>query len=233
VSDLHARNSDRSEPKGSAPTSGDDRRSHLISLHIALVKGQDAEGMTLLWERYIAMLLRYVASQCRTMPRLGAGAEDLAAEAFASFWKRASTGKFPGLVDREGLWKVLRTIARRKVARRARDENRIKRGGRAAFVPTDAATAFEDEDRAALEGLESREPSPADVAIVSEILAAAHDALPDPSLRDVLDLLLQEGYTQPEIARALGCSLTTVGRRVAEIRARLSALADKDEVEEI
>jgi RNA polymerase sigma factor (sigma-70 family) len=193
------------------------------------VKRQDAEGMTLIWERYIAMLLRYVAGQCRTKPRLRAGADDLAAEAFASFWKRASTGGFPDLADREGLWKVLRTIARRKVAHRARDENRIKRGGKTVFLQTDAATADGKGVGDLLERLECREPSPEDLAIASDILAAAHDALPDPSLRDVLDLLLQDGYTQPEIARALGCSVTTVGRRVAEIRARLSALGEGNE----
>ena len=116
------RDDDRIEPLTGASSeieSGDDRRSHLISLHIALVKQQNAEGMTLIWERYIGMLLRYVANQCRTRPQLGAGPDDLAAETFASFWKKASSGGFPALVDRDGLWKLLRAIARRKVAHRA------------------------------------------------------------------------------------------------------------------
>ena len=91
-----------------------------------------------------------------------------------------------------------------------------------ALVPTDASARDGDEVGELLERLESREPSPEDLAVAADVLAAAHAALPDPTLRDVLDLLLQDGYSQPEIARALGCSLTTVGRRVAEIRARLT-----------
>ena len=62
--------------------------------------------------------------------------------------------------------------------------------------------------------------------IAAEILASAYASLPDPSLREVLELWLEEGYTQPEIARTLRCSVTTVGRRMAEIRARLGALSD-------
>jgi DNA-directed RNA polymerase specialized sigma24 family protein len=54
----------------------------------------------------------------------------------------------------------------------------------------------------------------------------AYAALPDQTLREVLDLWLEQDYTHPEIAKALGCSVTTVGRRVAEIRACLGALSE-------
>jgi DNA-directed RNA polymerase specialized sigma24 family protein len=117
----------------------DDGRSHLVSLHIELVKNQNREAMTLIWERYIAYLLRFVSSQCKKNPRLAcAGAEDLTAETFESFWRAAASGKLPGIVDREGLLKVLCKIAKRKVAHKARDENRLKRGGGRVVLQSDA-----------------------------------------------------------------------------------------------
>ncbi len=206
----------------------DDGRSHLISLHIELVKNQDREGMTLIWERYIAYLLRYVSKQCRKNPRLGgAGADDLTAETFESFWKAATSGKLAGIVDREGLLKVLCKIARRKVSRRARDESRLKRGGGRLLLQADAETGDISGAGDFFEQFESDDPLPEDLAMAAETLASVHAALPDPTLRDVLDLWLEKDYTQPEIAKALGCSVTTVGRRVAEIRARLSSLAER------
>ena len=74
MSDFGARADERGSAAGmiaisGEKPSGDDGSSHLISLHIALVKKQDPEGMTLIWERYIACLLRYVASQCQKKPR--------------------------------------------------------------------------------------------------------------------------------------------------------------------
>jgi RNA polymerase sigma factor (sigma-70 family) len=206
----------------------DDGRSHLISLHIALVKKQDPEAMTLIWERYIAYLLRFVSSQCKKIPRLtGAGAEDLTAKTFASFWRAAASGKLPGIVDREGLLKVLCKIAKRKVARRARDENRLKRGGGRVVLQSDAEPGNAPAAGDFLEDFESDDPLPEDLAIAAENLASAYAALPDPTLREVLDLWLEKDCTQPEIAKALKCSVTTVGRRVAEIRACLGALSEE------
>jgi RNA polymerase sigma factor (sigma-70 family) len=207
---------------------GDDGSSHLISLHIALVKQQDREGMTLIWERYVAYLIRYVASQCKNKPRLGGmGAEDLSAETFESFWKAASSGKLADLRDRESLWRVLCTIAKRKVAHRVRDENRLKRGGGRVLLQSDAETGDGPYTGDFFDRFESPNPLPEDLAMAAEILESAHAALPDPLLRDVLDLWLEKEYSHPEIARTLGCSVTTVGRRVAEIRARLVALSER------
>jgi RNA polymerase sigma factor (sigma-70 family) len=205
----------------------DDGRSHLISLHIELVKKQDREAMTLIWERYIAYLLRFVSSQCKKNPRLrGAGADDLTAETFESFWKAATSGKLSGIVDREGLLKMLCKIAKRKVAHHARDESRLKRGSGRVLLHADADPGDSSASGDFFEQFESDDPLPEDLAIATETLASAYAALPDPKLREVLELWLQQEYTQPEIAKALGCSVTTVGRRVAEIRACLGALSE-------
>ena len=113
--------------------------SGLITRHIAMIRERkDPEAMRLIVERYLEYLVRYIARQCDATALPGEGPEDLAQETLNSFWKRASAGGFPKLKDRDGLRKLLCTIAKRKVAHRVRDAGRLKRGGGDVLNATDA-----------------------------------------------------------------------------------------------
>jgi RNA polymerase sigma factor (sigma-70 family) len=207
--------------------------SGVITRHIDRIREQkDPEAMKLIMERYLEDLIRYIARRCDATALPGEGPEDLAQETLNSFWKRASAGRFPKLKDRNGLRKLLCTIAKRKVAHRVRDAGRLKRGGDGVLNATDAdAWVSEDRDNV-LDTLASREPLPEVHAIADETVAAARAAIGNQKLLPVFDLWMAD-LTQSEIAGIMKVSVTTVGRRMAEIWGRLRDLADEAESDDL
>src|SRR5271165_213710 len=116
-----------------------------------------------LWERYFDRLVTLARHKLRGAARLLADEEDVALSAFDSFCRGAGQGRFPQLLDREDLWRILLAITTRKAARLLRDETRAKRGGpavlQAAAAPWQAAL---------LEQVLSQEPTPEMAAQLAE-----------------------------------------------------------------
>jgi hypothetical protein len=65
-----------------------------------------------LWERYFKRLVAVARSQLRDTPRRAADEEDVALSAFNSFCRGAERGRFPELLDRNSLWRLLVTMTR-------------------------------------------------------------------------------------------------------------------------
>src|SRR5262245_27923061 len=107
-----------------------------------------------LWERYFPRLVGLARERLRGAARTAADAEDVALSAFDTFCRNAEAGKFPDLLDRDGLWRLLVVLTARKAAHAVRDAGRQKRGG---AVPA-----------AVLEDVLSREPDPAFAAQVAD-----------------------------------------------------------------
>src|SRR5262249_38978130 len=103
----------------------------------------DAAAVQALWERYFRRLVGLARKKLQSAPRRLEDEEDVALSAFASFCRAAEAGRFPQLLDREGLWRLLVVITVRKVAHLVRDE------GRRPTSPLDAVELL------------SHEPSPA------------------------------------------------------------------------
>jgi len=82
-----------------------------------------------LWERYFARLVGLARQKLRSTPRRAADEEDVALSAFDSFCRQAEAGRFPQLLDRDNLWRLLVTVTARKAFHLIRDKNRQKRGG--------------------------------------------------------------------------------------------------------
>ena len=82
-----------------------------------------------LWGRYFDRLARLARERLRAVPRTVADEEDIALSAFDSFFAGVERGRFPRLDDRDDLWGILVTIARRKAADHAERQSRQKRGG--------------------------------------------------------------------------------------------------------
>jgi DNA-directed RNA polymerase specialized sigma24 family protein len=163
----------------------------------------------LLWERYFAQLVRLARSKLRGAMR-GSDEEDVALSAVDSFCRRAETGHFPLLADRDGLWRVLVTITARKAAHHLRDAGRHKRGGGAVRMSDAEADAV-------LADLLSREPSPEFAAEVADGFQHLLGRLQDRELETVA-LLRMEGFTVGEVAERLGCAPRSVKRKLALIR---------------
>ncbi len=169
----------------------------------------DPAAVQQLWERYFGRLVGLARQRLRDTPRRAADEEDVALSAFESFCRRAERGRFPNLLDRDGLWRLLVVLTARKAAHLVRDEVRRKRGGGAARVAGDGT--------ADLEQVLSREPDPEFAAQVAEECRRLLRRLGDAQLESIA-LWRLEGYSVEEIADRLRCAPRSVKRKLRLIR---------------
>lgn len=153
-----------------------------------------------LWEQYFRRLVGLAHRRLRGAPRRLEDEEDVAVSAFASFWRAARLGRFPRLLDRAGLWRLLAVITVRKAAHLVRDE------GRRPTHPFDA------------EKLPSHEPSPDLAAEALEEHRRLLGCLGDPELETVA-VLRMENCSVEDIAAHLRYAPRTIKRKLALIRA--------------
>jgi DNA-directed RNA polymerase specialized sigma24 family protein len=177
-----------------------------ITMRLELFKAGDPEAARFLWEEYFARLVGLARVRLRNSRRAAADEEDVALSAFNSFWEGVEKGKFPRLDDRHDLWQVLFVITDRKARGRVKYEMRRKR------------RRPSGENDPSPEEVAAPEPTPDEVAMVSEecgrLLAKLGDKY---RLREVA-VWKMEGYTNEEIAERLGQALSTVERKLGNIR---------------
>ena len=181
-----------------------------VSHWIGRLKAGDRAVIGQLWERYFQRLVHLARAKIQAAPRRAADEEDVALSAFHSFCCAAEQGRFPQLLDRDNLWRLLVVLTSRKAAHLVRDQHRHKR--RAA-----AAAAALDKDSLELSAILSSEPTPQFAALLAEECQRLLGALGSPELAQ-LALWKMEGYTNEEIAAKLGCVLRTVERKLRLIR---------------
>jgi DNA-directed RNA polymerase specialized sigma24 family protein len=167
------------------------------------LQGGDPAAAQELWQRYFQRLVELARVRLRQVPLGIADEEDLALSAFDSFCRRAEQGRFPELMDRDSLWRLLAVITARKASHLLRDESRQKRAGQG--------------DADMVESLVSREPSPELAAQMTEEYERLLHLLGDDQLRHVAVWRL-EGYSVPEIAIRAGCAPRSVKRKLQLIR---------------
>ncbi len=109
-------------------------------------------------------------------------------------------GRFPRLLDRADLWRLLALFTVRK----AIDLQRRRR--------PEETTAPED-----LEQFLGREPAPELAAEMADEYRRLLDLLADPGLQAIA-LWKVEGYQNEEIAARLGCAVRSVERKLQRIR---------------
>ena len=185
---------------------------------IDLLKAGDPAAAERLWERYFERLAGLARAQLKGTPRRAADEEDVALSAFDSLCRGVERGRFPELLHRDSLWRLLVTILLRKVHDLRRDEQRQKRGGGEVLVEADLLDKAESGvAEAGLEQVVGREPTPELAAQVAEECRRLLGRLDDATLQS-LALLKMEGYTNQELAARLGCGLRTVERKLQLIR---------------
>jgi RNA polymerase sigma factor (sigma-70 family) len=170
---------------------------------------QDGEpgAVQKLWEVYYERLARLALDHLRkhSSPNAHQDGEEVALSAFHTFCHAASEGRFPRLEDRHALWNLLIVITRRKAAALIKREGRQKRGG--LWQPHDGL----------LEELPNLQPGPEDAAIAVDLYEALFARLKDDRLRTAV-MLYMEGWTVPEVAESLGCSVSTIERWLSKAR---------------
>jgi DNA-directed RNA polymerase specialized sigma24 family protein len=181
-----------------------------VTRWISALKLGDQAAASGLWESYFRRLVGLARARLRDLPRRVADEEDVALSAFDSFCRRAQTGQFRSLHDRDDLWQILALITARKavdlrtyLGRQSRESGRIR--------------SLSELSREGLESISGEEPTPELAAQFLEEFRRLMDQLGDAGLRSVAALKL-EGYTNDEIASRLGCVTSTVERKLARIR---------------
>jgi DNA-directed RNA polymerase specialized sigma24 family protein len=192
-----------------SPGLGEDVESPVTRWISALKQGDQAAASGL-WESYFRRLVSLARARLGDLPRRVADEEDVALSAFDSFCRRAQTGQFRRLEDRDDLWQILALITVRKAIDLRNHVGRQSRGmGR--------VRSLTELSREGLETIGGQEPTPELAAQLVEDYRRLMEQLGDSSLRGVATLKL-EGYTNDEIAARLGCVTSTVERKLALIR---------------
>ncbi len=166
----------------------------------------DPSATQRIWERYFPRMTGLANRVLANRPRRASDEQDVAQSAFASFWRLANAGAFPRLRDRDDLWALLSTLTSRKALAHVRNQGAQKRGGDAIVVSlADVA--------------EPRDPGVyADIDLFCEELL---ERLGEDELRTIAILRLM-GFSNPEIAEELDCSLRRIERKLQLIKAEWS-----------
>ncbi|WP_165249425.1 sigma-70 family RNA polymerase sigma factor [Paludisphaera soli] len=177
----------------------------------------DERAADALFARYFERLAALARSRLSARLARRTDPEDVALSAYRSFFEGAREGRF--VLGRGGdLWRLLATIARRKILKQARRD-------RAARRSIDLETPLDPHAEAAIADGRG-DPTPEEAAALADELERVF-ALLDPFGRRVLELRLQ-GLTIEEIAEAAGRSERTVRRSLAQVRELLAGRLGDD-----
>ncbi len=191
-------------------------------------KRGDASAFDELWKLYFSRLVAVARRRLQHLRRPGgADEEDIALSAMKSFHRRARRGDFPRLDDRDDLWVQLVMLTRQKIVDLQRREGAIKRGRDRLRNESELDTAGCGGDGAGLEAVIGQGPDPAMSAMMTEECRRLLDRLNDDVLRQIA-LLKMGMFTNQEIARKFGRSLSWVNRKLDLIRSIWEASANRD-----
>jgi DNA-directed RNA polymerase specialized sigma24 family protein len=170
----------------------------------------DPQAAQAIWDRYFQRLVSLARTRLQSVHLRVADEEDVVLNVLDSFFRRAKSGQFPRLEDRDDLWKVLFVLTVRKAINLVRHERRPSRGGGRLTVLSE----LKDLD---VEEIIGDVPTPELAAQMADECHRLLGRLGNATLRQVA-LWKMEGYTNVEIAGKLGCVTHTVERKLRSIR---------------
>lgn len=182
-----------------------------------LKEGNESNGQEL-WNRYVENLIRLAKRKMSGMSKRVNDEEDLVTAAFTSFFLGVRTGRFPKLNSREDFWQILVTLTDRRIVDQHRLDNTHKRGR--GLVRGDSVFGHSPEENSAIgfAGIADEQPTPEfALNFIDEISAGMKKLRGDELLIQIAMLKLRE-FTNTEIAKETGCSLSSVERKVRLIR---------------
>lgn len=186
-----------------------------VSVWLSQLEQGDGTAAQRLWNRYYTALVRLARAKLGTSPRRVADEEDVATDAFQSFYRGAREGRFPELRNRDDLWQILVMITARKAIDLKVSERRQKRGG--GRVRGESAFDGDRSNYGGIGELIGNVPTAEFAAEVAEQFSRLLRLLADQDLRKIA-LLKLDGYSNLEIANQLGCGQRTVERKLSRIR---------------
>lgn len=189
-----------------------------VTMWIRRLEAGDAVAAQPIWQHFCERVMHIARCQVPARVRTGYDEDDVAVSAFHSLFTGIAANRFD-LRDRDDLWRLLLTIAERKISHRIRAEYRDKRDVRRLLHDSLFAAEAGGEAGASsgLAGVACIEPAPELAAEVSESVDKLLKTLGDDQLRRIAWMKL-ENYTAEEIAVRLGCTRKTVQRKLLIIR---------------
>jgi DNA-directed RNA polymerase specialized sigma24 family protein len=187
-----------------------------ISHWISQLQAGNREAVSPVWQRYFGQLVALARHKLHCASRAAADEEDVALSAFNSVCLGLEQGRFPQLLDREGLWRLLVVVTERKAIDLKRRQGSRKRGG-GQVLGESVLDALDDSTvGGGMSCVPDTEPDAALAALLAEECQRLLSLL-DNRLQH-LALLKMEGYTNEEIAARLDCGVRTVERKLKLIR---------------
>ncbi len=178
------------------------------------LRGGDDDAAAELHQRYVGRLAMLARRRFDCLTRDVGDPEDVVQSVFKSFFLRYGRGEFD-LSDWDAVWRLLARITVNKCRHRI-EYLRADRRDIARERPLDRQSEFVD-----------REPSPAETALLMELLGAWLREL-EPIEREIVQLGLQ-GFEDALIASRLRRSERTVRRVRRRVEDRLQELCERNE----
>ncbi|MEM1228029.1 MAG: ECF-type sigma factor [Planctomycetota bacterium] len=180
-----------------------------ISSWITGLRENDDEAVARLWDHFVGHLHISLRRRIRPTTRALYDEEDAALSAFQSLVDGIQAGRLPDVTDRRSLWRILLVIAARKVVRRHRFDQQIRRD-RGRELSLDSAEFRDAFDLGV-------EPTPENLVALEEAVVELFACLPCDELRRITEMKL-EGFTDREVASELRLSPRTIRRKLELIR---------------
>ena len=177
------------------------------------IKAGDEEASRALWNRYFPQLVRVAQQKLVGRGTRMADGEDVALSALRSFFRAAADDRFPDLLDRDGLWRLLSVMTYRKAVDLIRHEDRQKRRVLGESVILEDGSGSQG---CPMDQLPGPDPTPELAAELAEACERRLGLL-NADLQAIAIWKL-EGRTNREIAERCGCSVPTVERSLHLIR---------------
>lgn len=198
-----------------SPNTGDSP----VTLWLRSLQAGDPNSAEDLFQHFCSRLQSLIGHQIPASVRTTYDADDVAVSAFHSLFIGIREQRYR-FINRTDFWRLLLTIAERKIAKRIRFETQEKRDIRRLLqnsVFVSPASGPQQDASGGVNSLPSYEPTPAFAAEIAETCENLLGALPDDSCRTIA-LLMLENYTAEEVAMKLGCTRRTVQRKLLVIR---------------
>lgn len=188
-------------------------------LMVQLRAGEE-QAATAIFQRFANRLVGLARGRLNADLRRKVDPEDVLQSVFKSFFRRHAETPFD-FAGWDSIWAVLIVLTVRKCGRRVETFHAAKRDARREVPLPGGGESSWGQDPA------GREPTPAEVAMLTETLEALMRDL-DEHARRILSLRLQ-GYQIAEIAGEVGLTERTVQRAMRKVRDRLDAMRAADE----
>jgi DNA-directed RNA polymerase specialized sigma24 family protein len=190
----------------------DPSKTGTVTKNLHLARTGDARAFSWIWKRYYHKLVARVKKYPGIHGTRVCDAEDLAADALASFHEGLTDNRFHSLESRNQLWSLLSVIAIRRSKNAIRDSMRQKRFHQIDQVSL-AKRSFQDNqlgrNDVRLTQLEFDESFSVWLDLLDQEDPKLH-------LREIADLKLK-GYNHSEVASRMGCARKTIAMRVSLI----------------